>query len=64
MFWDRVTSIEELNEDDPYSYDLSVEDTQKFICGGVVVHNTEKNTRRLFEYIDASAPVVVFMDEV
>lgn len=31
---------------------------------GGVVGETEKNTRRLFEYIDASAPVVVFMDEV
>lgn len=64
VFWDKVESIRKLESDDPYSYDISVEDTEKFICSGVVVHNTERNTERLYEAIEAMAPCIVFADEI
>jgi SpoVK/Ycf46/Vps4 family AAA+-type ATPase len=44
-----------------------VEGTEKFVCGGVVVHNSEGNLRRALAVIDALAkdsPVVVVIDEI
>jgi SpoVK/Ycf46/Vps4 family AAA+-type ATPase/intein/homing endonuclease len=62
--WDEVVSVSEFKSDDPYSYDLCVPGPQNFVSNGIVLHNTEKNMRKLLEAIEAAAPCIVFIDEI
>jgi len=40
VFWDRIESIEKINNDYEFVYDLTVEDSHNFIVNGILVHNT------------------------
>ncbi|MHA1929524.1 MAG: DUF362 domain-containing protein, partial [Candidatus Thorarchaeota archaeon] len=43
--WDHVISIEEIESDVPYLYDLSVEGTNNFVGNGIILHNTHGHTQ-------------------
>jgi intein/homing endonuclease len=45
IVWDHVVSIEEIESDTPYLYDLSVEETNSFVGNGIVLHNTHGHTQ-------------------
>ena len=51
--WDEVVSIEPYESEEEYSYDLSVEETEKFVSGMVVVHNSERNMATMLKVIDS-----------
>jgi intein/homing endonuclease len=54
VIWDEVASIEEV--DGPgFSYDISVEGTEKFVAGGIIVHNSEAKLRAATSVIKACA---------
>jgi len=54
VVWDEVESIEEV--DGPgFSYDISVEGTEKFVAGGIIVHNSEAKLRSATRVIKACA---------
>jgi len=62
--WDQVAKIEEVPMDDPYCYDISVEDTERFFSEWVVVHNSESNIRSALQAVDAFQRSVLFLDEI
>ncbi|MBS3795572.1 MAG: DUF362 domain-containing protein, partial [Candidatus Thorarchaeota archaeon] len=45
IVWDHVVSIDEIESDTPYLYDLSVEETNSFVGNGIVLHNTHGHTQ-------------------
>ena len=63
VFWDSVVSVEPV-DGPPYSYDLSVDATERFVSGGVVVHNTEHKFQMVKETLRVVAPCMVFLDEI
>ncbi|MFX1533028.1 MAG: LAGLIDADG family homing endonuclease [Promethearchaeota archaeon] len=40
IFWDKVKSVEAIQSEDPYVYDLTIPRTHNFLVNGFVVHNT------------------------
>ncbi len=40
VYWDEITSVEEIQPEDPWVYDLCVDETHNFIADNVVVHNS------------------------
>ncbi|MFH1750333.1 MAG: ATPase, T2SS/T4P/T4SS family, partial [Candidatus Micrarchaeota archaeon] len=40
VFWEKITSIEEISYNEKYVYDLTVGGTRSFVSNGVIVHNT------------------------
>lgn len=40
IFWDRVIEIKKLNSKDIYVYDISVPETENFVCENFIAHNT------------------------
>lgn len=64
IIWDEVATIEAFASSDPYSYDLSVDGTEKFVSGGIVVHNSESAMRQALKVAEAVAPVVLWLDEI
>ncbi|MEF8814010.1 MAG: LAGLIDADG family homing endonuclease [Halovenus sp.] len=53
--WDRIASIETVEPDDEWVYDLEVEGTHNYISEGILSHNSA-----LLQYIDTIAPRSVF----
>ncbi|MDF1540241.1 MAG: LAGLIDADG family homing endonuclease [Candidatus Thorarchaeota archaeon] len=43
--WDHVVSVDEIECEVPYLYDLSVEETNNFVGNGVILHNTHGHTQ-------------------
>jgi 26S proteasome subunit P45 family len=66
IYWDKVISIEEVEGDFEYVYDISVEPCQNFIggFGGIFAHNSEENIRKKFEEAEKNAPSIIFIDEI
>lgn len=50
VMWDDVTAIEFVDGPED-CYDISVDETEKFVCGGVVVHNSESTLRSALRMI-------------
>ncbi|MBU0958333.1 MAG: Flp pilus assembly complex ATPase component TadA, partial [Nanoarchaeota archaeon] len=40
IFWDEISSIEEIDKFDDFVYDLTVMDTHNFVANGFLAHNT------------------------
>ncbi len=40
IFWDEVSSVEQIDKVDDFVYDLTVKDTHNFIANGLIAHNT------------------------
>ena len=55
VFWDRIESIEVVEPDDDWVYDLEVADTHTYLANGVVSHNSQ-----LLSYIRNIAPRSVY----
>ncbi|MFW5905601.1 MAG: LAGLIDADG family homing endonuclease, partial [archaeon] len=53
--WDRIDSIESVEPDDEWVYDLEVEETHSYVSNGVVSHNSQ-----ILQYIRHIAPRSVF----
>jgi len=53
--WDRISSIEAVEPDDEWVYDLEVEGTHSYVSNGVVSHNSQ-----ILQYIRHIAPRSVF----
>ncbi|WP_248299502.1 LAGLIDADG family homing endonuclease [Halorhabdus amylolytica] len=53
--WDRIASIETVEPDDEWVYDLEVEGTHSYVSNGVVSHNSQ-----ILQYIRHIAPRSVF----
>ncbi|WP_449404939.1 LAGLIDADG family homing endonuclease [Halorhabdus tiamatea] len=53
--WDRIASIEAVDPDDEWVYDLEVEGTHSYVSNGVVSHNSQ-----ILQYIRHIAPRSVF----
>ncbi|QGN07900.1 helix-turn-helix domain-containing protein [Halorhabdus sp. CBA1104] len=53
--WDRIASIEMVEPDDEWVYDLEVEGTHSYVSNGVVSHNSQ-----ILQYIRHIAPRSVF----
>ena len=53
--WDRISSIETVEPDDEWVYDLEVEGTHSYVSNGVVSHNSQ-----ILQYIRHIAPRSVF----
>ena len=53
--WDRIASIEAVEPDDEWVYDLEVEGTHSYVSNGVVSHNSQ-----ILQYIRHIAPRSVF----
>jgi replicative DNA helicase Mcm len=53
--WDRIESIESVEPDDDWVYDLEVEDTHSYVANGIVSHNSQ-----LLSYIRNIAPRSVY----
>ena len=64
--WDKVISIEEVNDSVDYVYDVSVPGAENFIAGfgGIYAHNSEENLRKKFEDASKNAPSIIFIDEI
>lgn len=64
IMWDNIVSVEHLDSADKYSYDLSVDGTEKFVSNGIIAHNSELSVRNALRTIEAISPVVVHFDEL
>ncbi|MEZ4408702.1 MAG: AAA family ATPase [Polyangiales bacterium] len=66
VLWDRVVEKRREPYHRPHVYDLSVAGTERFVAGfgGVLVHNSEENLRRVFRQARQSAPAVIVFDEI
>lgn len=66
VYWDKVVSVEKIPYDKPFVYDLSVNQTQRFIggFGGLLVHNSERGLREIFRKARQAAPAIIFFDEI
>ncbi|MFB6127171.1 MAG: LAGLIDADG family homing endonuclease [Halolamina sp.] len=53
--WERVESIERVDHDDDWVYDLEVEGTHSYISNGVVSHNSQ-----MLSYVEQVAPRSVY----
>lgn len=53
VLFDPIVSIEKLVSDDPYSYDIEVECTNRFLVDGIVCHNSEARIRESLKVIDS-----------
>lgn len=40
ILWDEITSLETINKESDYVYDLTIEGTHSFLANGLIVHNT------------------------
>ena len=65
VYLDRVEEIKRV-EDEEFVYDISVEPNQNFVAGfgGIFAHNSEKNVSEIFKLARASAPSILFFDEI
>jgi replicative DNA helicase Mcm len=41
IFWDRILSIEKVESDEEFVYDLEIDHVHNFVASGVVVHNSQ-----------------------
>ncbi|MDY6774608.1 MAG: LAGLIDADG family homing endonuclease [Halobacteria archaeon] len=55
VLWDRIESIEKVDPDYDYVYDLEVEETHNFVTNGVFSHNSQ-----LLQYVKKIAPRGVY----
>jgi len=53
--WDRIESIEAVDPEDDWVYDLEVEGTHNYVSGGVISHNSA-----LLQYVNNIAPRSVY----
>ena len=65
IYLDRVESVKQI-KDEKYVYDVSVSPCQNFVAGfgGIYAHNSEKNVVEVFERARATAPAILFFDEI
>lgn len=63
VYWDVVESIEVVEEQPEYVYDISVPGNENFVAGNIICHNSEKRMRQALAQIDAAGGVVV-IDEL
>ena len=40
LYWDKIVEINELEETEDYVYDLSVPESESFVCNNIIAHNT------------------------
>ncbi len=66
LYFDRVEEIVPLDRDDEYVYDVvEVRLGHNFVGGaGVLLHNSEKKIREIFQKARQTAPCVIFFDEI
>ncbi len=63
--WDRVESVEVLEDAPEFVYDISVSPGENFIAGGgIFAHNSEENLRKTFEEAEKNHPAIIFIDEI
>ncbi len=55
MAWDRIESIEPIEHDEKWVYDLEIEGTHNYLTNGVVSHNSQ-----MLSYIENIAPRSVY----
>ena len=53
--WDRIESIEQVEPDDGWVYDLEVEGTHNYVSNGIVSHNSQ-----MISYVENIAPRSVY----
>lgn len=63
IYWDTVKSVEILEDQPEYVYDISVPGNENFIAGNIICHNSEKRMRQALAQIDAAGGIVV-IDEL
>jgi len=63
VYWDTVRSIETLEEQPEFVYDISVQDNENFIAGNIICHNSEKRMRQALTQMEAVGGVIV-VDEI
>ena len=51
VYWDEVVSAKLIDSPDEYCYDISVPGTERFVSGGVLVHNSEGQIRAALKAI-------------
>ncbi len=40
VYWDEIVSIKEIEPNDKWVYDLSIDETHNFVAGNIIVHNS------------------------
>jgi chromosome segregation protein len=40
VYWDEIVSIEEVEPEEEWVYDLSIDETHNFVAGNIIVHNS------------------------
>ncbi|MFA9516679.1 ATP-binding protein [Halopenitus sp. H-Gu1] len=53
--WDRIESMEAIDSEDEWVYDLEVEDTHNYVSNGIVSHNSQ-----MISYVENIAPRSVY----
>ncbi|WP_456483832.1 AAA family ATPase [Methanopyrus kandleri] len=66
LYFDKIKEIVPLDRDDEYVYDVvEVKLGHNFVGGqGVLLHNSEKKIREIFQKARQTAPCVIFFDEI
>jgi len=66
IYWDEIVEIKKEEFNDKYIYDLTVDNTERFIAGFgcILVHNSEKAIRKIFKKARQVAPAIIFFDEI
>ena len=56
IFWDKITSLEEVKSEEEFVYDIQVNETHNFIANAIVVHNSQ-----ILQFITKIAPKARFI---
>lgn len=63
IYWDTVKSVEVIEDQPEFVYDISVPGNENFIAGNIICHNSEKRMRQALAQIEAAGGVVI-VDEI
>lgn len=66
IFFDEIVKIKKVKKSPKFVYDVEVEGVHNFIggFGGIILHNSEANLRKVFEEAEKNAPAIIFIDEI